>query len=395
MKSIFRKRFQENLVSNTKYLRYVFNDHFVLILLILVGYFAYLYSQNLNLILRFNPWLLKILIGLTFLVQLKSFNLVTLLKEPDQSFILPVISDLKLTFRFSTFYSLILPTITFGLTTIALTPILHGLDSSFKIVSGLALTLSLIFLELARFAHFKLEIYSKKESLSAKLAFNGILIVVLGLILLFSVYWGLGISFIIWVGFCLRPKSKVLQVQMAIQSELRRQGRVRKFYSLFVDLPDQIVPVRRRKFLDFLKSKKSFQENLFLVTFLRSGTYLGLFIRLLLINSVVIFLLKGDLFSLVLSVVFLYLLMFQLIPIFKEANDRIWFKIFPVLPNRWMEKFQIFLLKIGIVYTVIIAGIMLVNNAMNALLFLGGGIIFTILFVKFYLVRRLKKVVKK
>lgn len=48
MKKLFNKRRSLFLTQNSKYLRYVFNDHFVLVLMFLSGFLLYQYSQLLK-----------------------------------------------------------------------------------------------------------------------------------------------------------------------------------------------------------------------------------------------------------------------------------------------------------------------------------------------------------
>ncbi|BDR56401.1 ABC transporter permease [Xylocopilactobacillus apis] len=398
MKKIYHNRFQENLANNSKYLRYVFNDHFILILFILMGYLAYLYSQNLNSILSLNPYLLRAIIAIIFFIELNSFNYVTLLKRPDQSFLLPAISKFKENFAFATTYSMALPTITFALSSLAVFPIINKLDHTHGPFVWILILAGLICLQLALFNSFKSKIYGKFSGLKFNISILFLNLIVMIPIVVGKYYLFLGLSFLYLILSAAIDKIKkesIFKVDFSIDSEIRRQSRINKFYSLFVDLPDSEIQIKRRKYLDFVKSNKSSQKNLFWKTFLRAGNYLGLFLRLLLINVIILLLFRNSIFSLILSFILLYLLLFQLIPIYQQVISNFWFRIFPTKKSNWIKLFQKFLIEIGVTYTIINSLVMMDNyhyNFINAFIFLGGGIVFTILITKLYITSRIRKI---
>lgn len=398
MKSIFHRRFHQNLIDNTKILKYVFNDHFIIMFFIILGYLAYLYSQNLSLIIKYNPYLIKSLIAFIFYIEINNFNLVTLLQKPDRNFLLPVIDELKENFKFSTTYSMIFPLLTFVMTTIAVTPILHGFNSQFNLISVLLIIGSLGLMQISRFVFSMLKIYGKivdqdyifyigQGLILSSFVFNQ-LFLLLGLSI---------IGLVVLVSLKNRTGS-VFKVDDAINWEVKRQNRIQKFYSLFVDLPERSTPLKRRRYLDVFKTKNSTEQNLFLLTFLRSGNYLGIFVRLLLINIVIDFLLKSNLWSLIFSFVFLYLVIFQLIPIYRQISQNFWNQIFPVSFESWIKNFEKLLIKIGLSYTMVNALFILICNPKNwlyCIVFITGGIFFTIIAVKATVTSRLKKGIKR
>src|SRR3712207_7091433 len=87
MKALFRKRRREFQHKHAKYLPYVFNDHFVLVLLFLLGFILFQYSQLLK---HFPanplPIQLGLLISVLFLLNLGS--VATYLERADQHFLL-------------------------------------------------------------------------------------------------------------------------------------------------------------------------------------------------------------------------------------------------------------------------------------------------------------------
>lgn len=88
MKEVFQKRRSAFLGQSLKYLRYVFNDHFVLVLVFLTGFLMVQYSQ----LLRQFPSqtvVVDVILVLVILVLLSLGKIATYLEAPDKLFYLP------------------------------------------------------------------------------------------------------------------------------------------------------------------------------------------------------------------------------------------------------------------------------------------------------------------
>lgn len=398
MKSIFKNRQQTNFKKNSKYLPYVFNDHFILIVIILIGYLAYLYANNLKIILQIKPFILQVLIIFLLFFELHSFKFVTYLEKPDQNFLLPIINHINDSFVFATVYSLILPVFTFTFTAIILTPILHGINSSFNFLSILILIFGLTILQWAIFICFQQKIYGKIKDKGFLICKEIILVCTLALIFLPCDWLFLLITLTeVILLKCydhLKPNS-ILQINIAISEEEKRQSRILRLFSLFIDLPNKQIPVKRRKYLDFLKKFNSNLQNLFLLTFLRSGNYLGLFLRILIINCIVNFFVKDFIVAIVINFTLLYLLLFQLIPIYQQTIDNIYINIFPIAKLKWQRFFRNWLNKVGYIYILLNVIIMILVSPEHYLIYLTyliGGLILINLMTKIYFPLREKKV---
>ncbi len=398
MKSIFKNRQRTNFKKNSKYLPYVFNDHFILIVIILIGYLAYLYANNLKIILQIKPFILQVLIIFLLFFELHSFKFVTYLEKPDQNFLLPIINHINDSFVFATVYSLILPVFTFTFTAIILTPILHGINSSFNFLSILILIFGLTILQWAIFICFQQKIYGKIKDKGFLICKEIILVCTLALIFLPCDWLFLLITLTeVILLKCydhLKPNS-ILQINIAISEEEKRQSRILRLFSLFIDLPNKQIPVKRRKYLDFFKKFNSNLQNLFLLTFLRSGNYLGLFLRILIINYIVNFFVKDYIVAIVINFTLLYLLLFQLIPIYQQTIDNIYINIFPIAKLKWQRFFRNWLNKVGYIYILLNVIIMILVSPEHYLIYLTyliGGLILINLMTKIYFPLREKKV---
>lgn len=398
MKSIFKNRQRTNFKKNSKYLPYVFNDHFILIVIILIGYLAYLYANNLKIILQIKPFILQVLIIFLLFFELHSFKFVTYLEKPDQNFLLPIINNINDSFVFATVYSLILPVFTFTFTAIILTPILHGINSSFNFLSILILILGLTILQWAIFICFQQKIYGKIKDKGFLICKEIILVCTLALIFLPCDWLFLLITLtevILLKCYDHLKSNSILQINIAISEEEKRQSRILRLFSLFIDLPNKQIPVKRRKYLDFFKKFNSNLQNLFLLTFLRSGNYLGLFLRILIINYIVNFFVKDFIVAIVINFTLLYLLLFQLIPIYQQTIDNIYINIFPIAKLKWQRFFRNWLNKVGYIYILLNVIIMILVSPEHYLIYLTyliGGLILINLMTKIYFPLREKKV---
>ena len=86
MKDLFLKRKQEFRKECLGYLRYVLNDHFVLFLLVLLGFLAYQYNQLLQHFPE-NHLPILILLGLISILLLLWGGIATYLEAPDKLFL--------------------------------------------------------------------------------------------------------------------------------------------------------------------------------------------------------------------------------------------------------------------------------------------------------------------
>lgn len=110
MRQLWQKRVRQHIQEQVKYLKLVFNDHFVLALIFLLGALGYTYA---NAVKALDPsaWWLKLLLSLVLLAAVSFGRFATLLKEADSVFLLPKESDLPVYLKAARGYSAWLPVI--------------------------------------------------------------------------------------------------------------------------------------------------------------------------------------------------------------------------------------------------------------------------------------------
>jgi ABC-2 type transport system permease protein len=166
--------------------------------------------------------------------------------------------------------------------------------------------------------------------------------------------------------------------------------------NMFTDVPQLKATVKRRKWLDIFINQMAFSQDktylyLFSRAFLRSSDYLGLFIRLTLIGILGIYFISFGLGQILLSVLFLYLTGFQLLPLWNHHQNKLWVDLYPVAPKFKISAYHLLLILILLIQTVIFALFILIKGEMViALLALVAGALFSYLFVYLYSKNRLK-----
>ncbi|VTS15368.1 ABC transporter [Streptococcus pseudoporcinus] len=299
MRQLFKQRRLTFLALHRKYLPYVLNDHFVLVLVFLLGYLLYQYSKLLN-HLPENRFPIILVILALFLFLLGLGKPATYLEPADQHFLLCqeryVIKHLKESGR-----------------------------RSFYIWSGLGGLLLLLL-----------------YPLFLKLGFG--IVTFLGVLALFvSLKW-------------IIQKYKVdtllaeghLDWDKAIAYELERQQGVLKFYALFTSVKGLSSKFKNRRYLNFLlaifpKKSNNLWLHLYARAFLRSSDYLGLFFRLTVLSCLSLSLIKNPYLALTLALVWNYLLFFQLLALYHHYNYYFMAQLYPKTKHLKKKNLLLFL----------------------------------------------------
>ena len=106
MKDLFLKRKQAFRKECVGYLRYVLNDHFVLFLLVLIGFLAYQYSQLLQHFPE-NHWPILLFLGIVSALLMAWGGIATYMEGPDKLFLLVSEEEVKSHLKGQTMRSLV------------------------------------------------------------------------------------------------------------------------------------------------------------------------------------------------------------------------------------------------------------------------------------------------
>src|SRR5690625_8034524 len=102
-----------------------------------------------------------------------------------------------------------------------------------------------------------------------------------------------------------------------------------KYRKLIANLIERIVPYQSQSTFDYI----------YRLTFIRSGDYLNLFVRLSFIGMLIIFFVPNRWVVLLLGLLFIYLTAFQMVTLYHHYRTNIWIILYPVKNSYRVQSF--------------------------------------------------------
>ncbi|MCH4007967.1 ABC transporter permease [Companilactobacillus sp.] len=402
MIELWKERLRRHQLDQFKYLRLIFNDTFVLAFIVLLGALGFWYSNILKTI-HGELWFGKIVVVLLLFIGAQAGHLATLMEDPDSTFLLVREKEFYQYFKSAENYSRAVPIVLIAIVTFLLSPF------AFQAASISVLNIVLLGVSAAAFKMLMLDVellglYNHHSIFGINLR---LFVNVIYLILLFvSIYTFPAIaaivSIIAWLVVTTQTKklaeSGQLQWQKAISDENQRMFRVKRFYNLFTDVPGVTSKIKRRKWLDFLfNGIKLDHKNTYLYLFargvVRNNEYMGLFVRLTIVQVVLLALIDNFYISLICEMLFIYLVGFQLKPYFKEVMQNLMQRLYPVSSQSKIHDFtKISNIMLLIQWFVSIFAIVYkFGFSTNSVIILAAGLVVIIFLNYFYMPHQLKK----
>ncbi|HEL9630005.1 TPA: ABC transporter permease [Streptococcus suis] len=294
MKVLFQKRRHDFLERCSKYMRYVLNDHFVLVLMVFLGFLSLQYRQLLVSFPENRIPIILILLAVSLLV-LCSGRIATYLEEADQIFLLTrekeVLEELAAASRRSFVFWFVLQVIV----QLLFLPIYLKL--------GLAIWVVVLYIMVLLVAKYFL-VKHQQDSYQ---------------------------------------RQGVLDWSKAIQDEQKRKQSILRFFALFTTVKGISTTVKPRKYLNkilgLVQSRQTW-FHLYLRAFFRAGDYWGLTLRLIFLSLLSLMAIEEAWLSLGLVLVFHYLLLFQLLGLYKHYDYQYLTQLYPLDKKRKMKDFQ-------------------------------------------------------
>lgn len=397
-KKLWRDRAGGRIKDLGRYLRYIFTGHLVIVLLFLIGTAAYYYQEWLKTLSPDFPAaiILAVVIGV-FVTYSPVYNF---LLNADKVFLLPLEDKLKGYFFRSGVASLVFQGYILLMVLAVLMPIYaHVNNNSFNsFVPFLAVLLIMKVWNLAVTwkIHYYVESSVHRWDMLVRYFINVaflfllfkqatiFLLLLLGLIMVCYYYT-----------FSIRTGKMGLKWDQLIEQEEKRMASFYRLANMFTDVPKLKDTVKRRKWLDWMIRSIPFSHEktylyLFSRTFLRSSDYLGLFVRLTVIGILAIYFISFGIGQLLLSVLFLYLTGFQLLPLWNHHQNKLWVDLYPVAEQFKRSSFHYLLMIILCIQSAVFAICILIKGEwMNSLFGLLAGLVFNYVFVYIYAKKRL------
>lgn len=165
---------------------------------------------------------------------------------------------------------------------------------------------------------------------------------------------------------------------------------------MFSDVPHIKSRVSKRQWLVSLVTRNIPFENrhsfdyLYRITFVRSGDYLGMYFRLIVIGGIFIYVIPNLWIKLLFVILFIYLSSFQMMALYQHHRTVMWLDIYPVDMKDRSTAMLKMIYQLSILQTILFAMIFLFTQAyLGALLALIAGTLFTVIFVNGYVKKKL------
>ncbi|KRM23932.1 ABC transporter permease [Latilactobacillus graminis] len=349
MQELWQKRVQKHVQEQVKYLRLVFNDHFVIAIIFLLGALGYTYANAVKGIVNPQVWWMKPGLSLVLLATVSFGRLATLLKEADHVFLRPKESDLVWYLKAARLYSSWLPLIAIGFITLLLAPLLL-ITKTWSSWNFIFLLWTLLAIKDRRFTMQLQQWYQANQR--QKGWFMWFLID--WLVIASQLYqWVNLVGFVIALISAYYQRQQLGKIQktqlfdwlQAVSDEDSRIGRIYRLYNLFTDVPGLSSQVKRRRYLDGLLKLIAIRPAntyLYLYTrgFLRGTEFSGLYLRLVLLGGIILCFSHLWWLSFALGCLLIYLVGFQLLPFYNQYDQIIFTHLYPVAPASQMHAFK-------------------------------------------------------
>jgi ABC-2 type transport system permease protein len=336
-KKLWNDRLYQEVRKMRRYLRYMLNDHLLFILLIGIGLGAVAYHRWVQTLPPHFPY--PIVAALIFSFVLTFGSLRTLFQEADIVFLLPAETKLRPYIQRAFLLSFLLQGYGLLLVWLAIAPLHRKFsDVSLWLLFFVLLVLKGWNLFISWKGNYFIEPFTHRLSMAARFGVNALFVYfllvpasVLFLLALCAIIAGITVYLV------QATKRKGWKWERIIEQEAKA---VRTFYriaNLFTDVPQWKEEAKRRRWLDFLVSMIPYhQENTFLYlyarTFIRSGGYLGLYIRLIAIGLLLLYIVPSEYGKIAASLFFLYITGFQLFALIDHHRTNLLIRLYP-LPN--------------------------------------------------------------
>lgn len=397
---LFMQRINTHIKELSRYLRYIFNGHIAIAMLFLISALAVFYQQWLAQLPEDFPSAL--IIGVIFGLLVSYSPVRTLLKEPDLVFLIVAEHKMGAYFRNALLYSYLSQLYVVLLAGAALGPLYFNafFDRTGRVYL-LTLVVVLIFKGWNLIANWWMlkvrDVAVRRIDQVTRLLLN---IAIFYFIVEGNLLWE-GISTILFIflflyNYTLSRKQAGIAWDVLVEKDQNSMLAFYRMANMFTDVPHLKNPIKKRSLLVSLFSKRvPFKQTytfdyLYRITFLRSGDYLGMYVRLLILGSLFIYFVPNEWMKLLFVLLFLYMSIFQMMTLYNHHRTVIWIYLYPVHHTDRQRALVKWLLQLGITKAIVYAIIFLfIQDYIGFIITLVGGIIFNLLFVYGYVKQKL------
>ncbi|MFD1414173.1 ABC transporter permease [Oceanobacillus jeddahense] len=401
--TFYKKRLSSHVKNLSRYLKYMFNGHIAFAMLFFTAATAYYYQQWLEQLPANFPTgiIMGIVLGL-----LISYNPIrTLLQEPDLVFLIAAEQRMGPYFRNSIMYSFVIQTYLIVLAAAAFGPLyftsFSGRAGSVYLVTIL---LFLVLKGMNMLTNWNMLKVRDKSLRTIDLTARTLLNIVTAYFVieghaLFAIITIVLLLLVIVYDFMVAAKQPGIIWDLLIEKD---QSRLQSFYriaNLFADVPHLKNKVKKREWLTkpFISripfERSATYDYLYQISFLRSGDYLGMYIRLVVIGGIFIWVIPNVWIKMLFAILFIYLSLFQMMALYQHHRTQMWLDLYPVNPNLKQTAVIKIIRKLGYVQAFAFTFLFIFQlEWLGSIIILAGALTFVWAYVRFYVIPKLSKV---
>ena len=401
LKALFEKRQSLYVKTLLKYARIIMNDHFVLILLVLLGAGGFTYANYLETVTvgMIQP---RILIGFLYFVAVSTGGLTLLLEPADKVFLLPKEQAFQQIFKKETAKSYGQSLLSVVLLTILTFPVFvatrHASPVDFIFILSTLAGLKWLNLLTRLAAYFEIAPAKRQKYRWITIGIKIFaLISLLFLQRLLTAFLVVGLTLVTMYQFFTEQIffKHLFKWETMIQTEEKRMQRLFRFIGMFTNVPNIETNIKRLPWLDKLLQRLSQGQTnaayyYVLRVVVRNTDYSLLIIRATIVGGLLLAVTGSLIISAVLVVLFLYIIGFQLLSLVNEIERTPHFKIYPITTAAKNKAVFRIIFQI-LIFVSLLLGLAAINElGITALGLWPLGFLFSYLFSYLYAPRRLK-----
>ncbi|GGJ92192.1 ABC transporter permease [Lentibacillus kapialis] len=397
--AFFKQRFSGHLKEMSRYLRYIFNEHIAFAMFFFVSATAYYYQQwMMDLPENFpTAWI----IGITFGLLVSYSPVRTLLKEPDLVFLIAAENKMGRYFRDAIIYSFVTQLYIILLAAAAFGPLYFN---SYPDRAGNAYLLTLLAVLIFKCGNLLANWWMLKIREPGTRQIDQAVRVLLNVAVFYFIMegemvWASATTVLFAIVFLydlnVSRKQPGILWDLLVDKDQSRMQTFYRFANMFTDVPHLKNRVKGRHWIVALVSRVPFANRytfdyLYRISFVRSGDYLGMYLRLIVIGGLFIYFIPNVWMKLLFALLFLYMSVFQMMTLYHHHRTVMWLDLYPVAAGVRRQSLLKLLFQLTCMQTIIFAVLFLMMQQwMGMLAVLIGGTVFNYLFIQGYARKKL------
>ncbi|RHW36618.1 ABC transporter permease [Lysinibacillus yapensis] len=341
LQEVWSKRFNHYMNEVQKYMRFVFTGHLALVFVFVLGALGYQYSEWLEAVDDTFPaeWVVASVVG--FIMALS--RPVTLLREPDQVYLLPLESKMPFYFKKALTYTLWSQIGLVVILYLVAVPLLRTVTE----LSSSQIWLILIVIIILKYLNVHIEFNYRYANRGGNLLIDRIARMFLSILAIESALT-LSYSFVIILLVLLiaynsalakKVKEQPIPYEHFVKAEQNRMMGFYRFANYFTDVPHLHGSIRRRNWLNFVYnlvpySQKSAQSYLVYRTFIRTDDHFYLWVRLTAISAIVALFVNIPMITWIVAAALAFATTIQLKYALLSSGDFRMDRLYPIEPNQ-------------------------------------------------------------